>query len=251
MDRRLGGSEGMMLSMRKTALILSFAALLAACALLPAAAAAATGRTVAVTASATLKVPNDTATVGFGVKREAKTRGAALQKTAKGLRKVIAAVKAFPGVGEGDVKTGRIDVRPVQRGKVTIYRATEGITVTLHEPSKAGELLSKGLAAGATGVSGPSFSVGNEEAAFAKVLAAAFDKAKERATVLATQAGATLGPAITIEEGEGAEFIGPRSFEVAAESESGSAKGPAEPAPPTKPGTSRVKATVHVVFELT
>src|SRR6185312_3836309 len=99
---------------------------------------------------------------------------------------------------------------------VTVYRATEGISVTLHEPAKAGELISAGLGAGATGVSGPSFSVGDEEEAFAKVLAAAFDKAKERATVLATQAGAQLGAAITIEEGEGAEFIGPGSFETAA-----------------------------------
>ncbi|HKZ12296.1 MAG TPA: SIMPL domain-containing protein [Solirubrobacterales bacterium] len=236
----------MMLSTKKTAVVLTISALVAACVLLPAAAGAATGRTVAVTASATVKVPNDTAKLGFGVKREKKTRGAALQATAAGLRKVIAAAQAFPGVGEGDIRTGRINVRPVQKGKVTVYRATEGISVTLHEPSKAGELISKGLAAGATGVSGPSFSVGNEEEAFAKVLAAAFVKAKERATVLAAQAGATLGAAITIEEGEGAEFIGPRSFETAAES-----KGAPAPTPPTKPGTSTVKATVHVVFELT
>jgi hypothetical protein len=239
----------MMLSSRKTALVLTIAALVAACALLPAAAGAATGRTVAVTASATLKVPNDTATIGLGVKRERKTRAAALQATAVGLRKVIAAAKTFPGIGDGDIRTGRINVRPVQKGKVTVYRATEGISVTLHEPSKAGELISKGLAAGATGVSGPSFSVGNEEEAFAKVLGAAFVKAKQHATVLATQAGAGLGAAITIEEGEGAEFIGPREFAPA--EEAGSVKGVAEPTPPTKPGTSTVKATVHVVFELT
>jgi uncharacterized protein len=222
------------------------AALLAVFALLPATAAAATGRSVAVTASATVKVPNDTATIGFGVKREKKTRAAALQATAAGLRKVIAVAKAFPGVGEGDVKTGRINVSPVQKGKVTVYRATEGINVTLHEPSKAGELLGKGLAAGATGVSGPTFTVGNQEEAFAKVLATAFTKAKERATVLATQAGATLGAAITIEEGEGAEFIGPQTFDSTAKSGSGTAA----PSPPTTPGTSQVKATVHVVFEL-
>jgi uncharacterized protein YggE len=238
-----------MLSTRKYTLVLSFAALLAACALLPAAAGAATGRTVAVTASANIKVPNDTAKVGFGVKRERKTRAAALQATAAGLRQVIATAKAFPGVGEGDVRTGRIDVRPVQKGKVTVYRATEGIQVTLHEPDKAGELIAKGLAAGATGVSGPSFSVGNEEEAFAKVLAAAFDKAKERAAILAAQAGANLGQALTIEEGEGAEFIGPGV--VRAEEESGSAGVAKAAPPPTKPGTSRVKATVHVVFELT
>jgi len=232
---------------KKSTIVLSLAALLAACALLPAAAGAATGRTVAVTASANVKVPNDTAKVGFGVKRERKTRTAALQATAAGLRQVIAAAKAFPGVGEGDIRTGRIDVRPVQKGKVTVYRATEGIQVTLHEPSKSGELIAKGLAAGATGVSGPTFSVGNEEEAFAKVLAAAFDKAKERATVLAAQAGAKLGQALTIEEGEGAEFIGPR-FDSAGAEEGAAVK--AAPTPPTKPGTSSVKATVHVIFEL-
>jgi uncharacterized protein YggE len=233
---------------RKTSLVLPLAAaLIAGALLLPAAAGAATGRTVAVTASANIKVPNDTAKVGFGVKRERKTRTAALQATAAGLRKVIAAAKAFPGVGEGDIQTGRIDINPVKKGKVTVYRATEGIQVTLHEPDKSGELIAKGLAAGATGVSGPSFSVGNEEEAFAKVLAAAFDKAKERASVLATQAGAKLGQALTIEEGSGAEFIGPR-FESAGAEEAASVK--AAPTPPTKPGTSRVKATVHVIFEL-
>jgi hypothetical protein len=238
----------MMNSTRKSALALTAAALLAACALLPATAGAATGRTVAVTASATIKVPNDTATVGLGVKRERKTRSAALQATAAGLRKVIAVAKGFPGVGEGDVRTGRIEVRPVQKGKVTVYRATEGIGVTLHEPSKAGELISAGLAAGATGVSGPSFSVGDEEEAFAKVLGVAFDKAKERATVLATQAGAHLGAAVTIEEGEGAQLVTPQFESAAAGETEGTSK---SVPPPTTPGTSTVKATVHVVFELT
>ncbi|HWH20770.1 MAG TPA: SIMPL domain-containing protein [Solirubrobacterales bacterium] len=236
---------------KKSVAALTLVALLA-CALLPAAASAATGRTVAVTANATVKLPNDTAKIGLGVKRERKTRSAALSETAKGLRKVIATVQAFPGVGEGDIRTGRINVRPVQKGKVTVYRATEGISVTLHEPSKAGELISKGLGAGATGVSGPSFSVGNREEAFGKALSAAFTKAKERATILAGQAGAKLGQALTIEEGEG-QIVAPRNGEFEgnfyAEEEVGEIeeKTPA----PTKPGTSTVSATVHVIFELT
>jgi uncharacterized protein len=234
-------------SATRSTLILALAAALAACALIPAAAGAATGRTVAVTASANVKVPNDTAKVGFGVKSERKTRTAALQATAASLRKVIATAKGFPGVGEGDVRTGRVNISSVKKGKVTVYRATEGVQVTLHEPAKSGELISAGLAAGATGVSGPTFTVGNEEEAFAKVLAAAFTKAKERANILAAQAGAHLGQALTIEEGEGAEFIGPRFDEEAAAAPV--AKG--APTPPTKPGTSRVKATVHVIFELT
>ena len=88
------------------------------------------------------------------------------------------------------------------------------------------------IAAGATGISGPTFTVGNQEEAFAKVLAAAFVKAKERATVLAAQAGADLGAAMTIEEGEGAEIV--PVFADKAAGESGSAA-PGKSAPTRRP----------------
>ena len=100
------------------------------------------------------------------------------------------------------------------RGKRPVYRASEGIGVVLHQPEKAGELVSAAIGAGATGVSGPSFFVGDTEAAFANALAAAFDKAKLRANALAVRAGGALGPALTIDEGEGPELT--PQFESAA-----------------------------------
>jgi len=252
------------------------AALVLACALLvalvPAAASAATERTVevsavpertvAVTAKATVKVPNDLATFGIGVKRERRTRSAALQATSAELRKVIVAVQKVKGVGPGDIVTGRVSVRPVKRGTVTIYRGREGAKVNLHQPSNSGTLVAKALAAGATGFSGPFFSVGDEEEAFGKVLAAAYDKAKERAGILANEAGMKLGKAIVIEEGEGRLYTPGGSFEGSffeeevtevLHSAPEEAPVPAEvppPPPPTKPGRSTVHATVHVVFEL-
>jgi uncharacterized protein len=239
-----------MTSARTKSLLLGLAAIAALAALLPAAAGAATGRTVAVTASATMKVPNDLATLGVGVKKERKTRSAALRAASVQLKKVIAAAQKIPGVGEGDVKTGRVDIHPTMRGKVTIYSATAGAKVTLHEPSKAGELVNAVVAAGANGISGPYFSVGNQEAAVAKVLGMAFEKAKQRATVLATQAGAHLGPALTIEEGNGEFVTRGGEFEGSFFAEE-AAPVAAKQAPPTKPGKSTVKATVHVIFELT
>jgi uncharacterized protein YggE len=250
---------GMMENRRRSALAVAIAALLSLTLLVPAAQAA--ERVVSVGATATLKVPNDTAKVGIAVSRERKSRGAALRAASSGLRGVIAAVQAVPGVGEGDVKTGRINVRKLTRGEATIYRASEGAGVTLHEPANAGTLVQKALAAGATNVSGPTYSVGDTEAAFSHVLVLAFEKAKTRAQALATAAGATLGPAVAIEEGEGAELV---PFAADKEIESGGAcvatptpvKGaPAQTSacaspPPTKPGKSQVKATVHVVFEL-
>ncbi len=224
--------------------------------LLSAGMATAAERSVSVTATATIQVPNDSAGLGFAVSAERRSRGAALRAVSGRLRAVIAAVQSTSGVGPGDVTTGSISVRKHSRGKQVLYRASEGISVVLHQPDKAGELVSAAIAAGATGVRGPRFFVGDSEAAYGRALAAAFDKAKAKATILVSQAGAVLGPAISIQEGGAPEFLPGQS-----ESPS-SAKGCAEapqtvaasrcttPPPPVKPGTTTVTATVGVVFAL-
>ena len=204
-------------------------ALLALCLLAPASASA-LDRTIAVNGSATQEVPNDTAGLGFQVAKERSSRVAALRIVSVRLR-----------VGSGDVTTGRIAVRKVSRGKRTLYRASEGISVILHQPDRAGEMVSAALAAGATGTGGPRFFPGDPELAYENTLLVAFDQAKAKASALAARAGATLGPAISIEEGS----------EVVPNQPASSLKGAAaEPAPPVKPGSSTVTATVHVVFTL-
>ncbi len=228
--------------------------LIVALLLLPASAAA-VERTVSVTAKATLKVPNDSATVGLSASAERRTRGAALSAVAKRLRGVIAAVQAIPGVGAGDVKTGRVSVRKSFRGERPVYRAAAGIGVTLNEPDRAGDLIAAAIGAGASGVSGPRFFVGDTEAAYASALVAAFDKAKAKAAVLAAQAGAVLGPALSIAEGGDVE-IAPDSapeFKGAGACGEGVSSQPVKrcaASPPTKPGTSTVTATVSVIFAL-
>jgi len=203
--------------------------------------AAAQERTIAVKGSATQEVPNDTARLGLSVSKERRTRTAALRVVSIRLREVIATVQTVPGVGPGDVTTGRISLRKLIRGKRTVYRASEGISVILHQPDRAGELIGAAIGAGATGTSGPSFFPGNPDLAYNKVLIAAFDQAKARASVLAERAGAILGPAISIEEGTEA---------VPVQADRGAKSPAAEPSPPVKPGTSTVTATVRVVFAL-
>jgi uncharacterized protein YggE len=249
-------------SRSKALITAALGALLALALLAPAAGAA--ERIVSVGATATLQVPNDTAKVGLAVSRERKTRGAALQAASAGLKSVIAAVQTVPGVGAGDVKTGRVNVNAVTRGEsgATVYRASEGASVTSHEPAGAGTLVQKALAAGATNVSGPTYSVGDTEAAFGHVLVLAFEKARARAQSLAAAAGATLGQALAVEEGEGAELLpfAAKRDEASVGGSCGTGSAPVKharvgadvcaPAPPTKPGKSQVRATVHVVFEL-
>jgi uncharacterized protein YggE len=209
--------------------------------LLPASASA-VERTVTVKGSATQKVPNDAAKLGFSVSVERKSKARALQIVAVRLRAVIAAVQATPGIGAGDVTTGEISVRKTLRGKRTIYRASEGVGVVLHEPDRAGDLVNAAVAAGATGTRGPDFFSSNPEAAYNNTLIAAFDQAKAKAATLATRAGATLGPALTIEEATEAVPIEGRASPKGASD--------AAPSPPAKPGASTVTATVRVVFSL-
>lgn len=223
----------------KRALLVAFAALL----LLPAAVTAQT-RTVTVTGAATQTVPNDAASLSFGVSKVRKTRQEALRVVANRLRAVIAAVQTVPGVEPGDVTTGQISVREVTRNERTLYRAAEGIVVILHEPDRAGELVNAAIAAGATGSRGPNFFASDPELAYRNTLLAAFDQAKAKAAALAERAGVTLGPVLSIEETTEA------TPETPVEAAPKGPRGATDQAPPAKPGTSTVTARVRVVFAL-
>lgn len=207
------------------------------------AAASALERTVSTSASATVKVRNDAAKISFSVVRERRSRGAALSAASQGLQTVIAAVKGFSGVDPAELETGRVSIRKTRDGR--LYRATQGVSVVLHRPDAAGRLIDAAVRAGASGVGGPSYFVSDRQAAFAKALGAAFDKAKAQAGVLASRSGSSLGAVIAVDEGEGPAII---EDEIAGEEASGAA--PNKMAPPTRPGRSTVTAFVHVVFAL-
>jgi uncharacterized protein YggE len=198
-------------------------------------------RTVSVRGEATVTVPNDSASLGFSVTKTRGKRSAALHAVAAKLRAVIAAVQESPGVGDGDIVTGQISVREVTVDEHTAYRASEGIRVILHQPDAAGELVTKAIAAGATGTRGPTFFVGSTAAAYNAALGTAFDQARERASALAARAGATLGPVVSIAEDGEVVPVSPASSD-------GTRK--AQESPPVKPGRSTVTATLHVVFAL-
>jgi len=213
-------------------------------ALLAPAAATAAEPTVSVQATVERQVPNDAARVHFMVSKERQGRAAALRIVAKRLRAVIAAAQQTPGVGPGDVTTGSISVRRVKRGEHPAYRASEGVTVVTHDPDTAGDLVAAGVAAGATSTRGPSFFVGDRGAAYNAALVEAFGQAKTKAELLATAAGATLGPAIAIaESGSVVSFSGPQAKDAPSGAE-------AAPSPPTRPGRSTVSATVAATFAL-
>ncbi|HXR60352.1 MAG TPA: SIMPL domain-containing protein [Solirubrobacterales bacterium] len=213
--------------------VISFALLLPA-------GANAVDRTVSVRATVEREVPNDAAEVRFAVSKERAGRAAALRIVALRVRAVLAAAEAAPGVGPGDVTTGSISVRRVERGKRPVFKASEGVTVITHQPEAAGELVSAGVAAGATSTRGPRFFASDREAAYEAALVEALLQAKQKAGMLASAAGAMLGPAITIAESGGATPVPAPQKDLAEDA----------PAPPVEPGASSVRATVEATFAL-
>jgi uncharacterized protein YggE len=226
------------------------------------ASAAALDRTVSVEATVEREVPNDAAEVHFSVSKERPGRATALQVVALRLKAVIAASQGVAGVGPGDITTGSVSVRRVEKGERPVYRASAGVTVVTHQPEAAGELVTAGVTAGATSTRGPTFFVGEREAAYNAALVEALENAKTKAGLLATAAGASLGPAITIVEGGGvtpvrgtADAAPVRKCLPAKGGSRGvtrraSATGSCAAPPPVKPGESTVTATVDATFAL-
>ncbi len=216
-------------------------------------AAADTPRTITVTGSATLTVPNDLATVSFGVRTARRTTSDALSATSARLRSVIARLGSL-GIAPADLATGTIDVqrttrplRPGSKAQVVEYVASASVRATIRDVPRTGEITSAAVAAGATSVDGPSFTAADPSETARQALAAAFADARAKAQRLADAAGIDVGDPVSIQEGTPNIEASPQSG--VAPSTQGAPTRPRVP-PPVRPGRSTVSATVTVVFEI-
>jgi uncharacterized protein YggE len=205
-----------------------------------------TERTVSVSGDATAIAPNDTAELSFRVTTRARRAGVALGNNSARMRRVIAAIKA-QGIPAANIQTQHVALSRV-RIKVRkgvhrrVYRATNGVRVTVRPIAKTGAVIQATVNAGATSFSGADVSSSHAEELYREALGRAFDEAHAKAEELAERAGATLGPALSISEGS----VGIDS--CCAQNASGQS-GARRP-PPIEPGTTTVSAEVTVTFAL-
>lgn len=215
----------------------------------PAGAAAQTAEpdTIAVSGREVRTVPNDTASVTFFVERDRRSGEAALRATSRRLRAVIRKIRAAGDIAGGDIETGRISVFRIrlrnEEGRVVkrFFRARQSATATVRRVKRTGRVVAAGLRAGATDVSGPRYYVNDTEAVYEDALLDAFDAAERKAQALAEHADRELGRVLRIAEGGGV-FSLARSGQFASADQAAAA--------PVRPGRSRVRARVGVVFEL-
>jgi uncharacterized protein YggE len=188
-------------------------------------------KTISVTGNGTVETVPDRATFSFTVTTQADTAKAALAKNGAAADAVAAALQG------AKLQTSEVMLQPRMNDDGTaVLGYTASTTVTAEsELAKAGALVDAAVDAGATGVSGPSWSRSDYNALYRQALQNAVTDAKAKAQALADSAGLTLGAVTSVTEGGG---MGPLPYASAVSD--GVAK--------LEPGTQTVGASVTVTF---
>jgi uncharacterized protein YggE len=212
---------------------------------LPAAQAAAGGgadRTLTFSGTGSVDLHPDTASISFTTVSDDASSQAALDATSQKMNAVIAALKALTivTIADDDLQTG--DISSYQDwDKPRAWHASQTLTVTLHDVSQAGAVLSAGNHAGADQVSGPDFSVKDQKEAYRTALRAALADARQKADVIAEAMGGHVAGVLTVSE----DSQGSPTPMYATAKAGGAAD---SSTPPIQQGTLSVSAGVTVVF---
>ena len=199
--------------------------------------------TITVTGTGSVTRVPDVARVSVGVSVTKNTVKAARDSAGKSMQAIIAAIKAM-GIDEKDIKTTSIDLSPQYSNtgtKITGYRMSEQLQVTVRDLDKAGDVVDTATSKGATEVNGLWFEVGDPASAMDEARAAAIAQARTSAQKMASAAGVSLGGVVSVSESS-ASVPGPYYYGAAARD--------AAALTPVQPGTQDVQATVTVIFEI-
>lgn len=203
-------------------------------------------RTITVSGVGTVYADPDIARLTSGLVTEGATAQAALAANTEAMRKVIAEVKA-QGIEGKDVQTTSFHVEPVMvhpkdgPPRISGYRVSNGVSVTVRNIDKVGEVLDRLVSAGANQISGLAFEVSKADILKDDARKLAVENALRRARLLAAAAGAEVGHVLQIsEDGEGGP---PQPMFRAAKAMSAGAV-------PVERGTQALEARVTATWEL-
>jgi len=153
------------------------------------------GPLVELSVTETVKARPDLAEVSAGVTTNAPTAVAAMQANAKAMDAVVQRIKAL-GIDADDIQTTGINLgaqydynQSTQRQVFRGYQASNRVSVILRDVDRTGPVLDALVAAGATDIGGPSFSIDDDSAPRAQARKAAFEKAQAQASEYARWAG--------------------------------------------------------------
>lgn len=167
-------------------------------------------RTLRVQAAAEVQVPPNRVTITVGVSAQ----NANLKQGAEALQKTTAQILQFCrqwNIKEKNLQTQNVSVFPQYPGEYspkqtqTLYRLNQTLSVTLEDLTQYDKILYGLLQNGANQIENVEFYSSQEAKYRQNALRQAVQKAREKAEILAQEAGVKLGKVLTVEE-ENASF---------------------------------------------
>jgi len=146
---------------------------------------------------AEIKTKADVANLTISVKVAARLETIAAQQNAARTTALVAKIRALPGVRSEDIQTADYTVtRQFSNADAPVfigYLVTNTVQVTLHNVREVSRLIDLTAGAGATRITGLTFSLADRQAAERKALTLAVADARGRAQTIASALGMTLG----------------------------------------------------------
>lgn len=207
--------------------------------------------TIAVEGVGRAIIKPDIATISFSVISEGINVSGLQEDNSQKINKAIALVKGL-AIDEKDIKTMGYTLSPKYRydqksGKSSIdgYSLTQTVVVKVRVLDNAGKILGGLPGLGINEISGPNFSIEDQDKYLNEARAEAFTKARTKAFSLARMAGVRLGRVITFSENQGGNY--PRPIYMKSEAVGGDVGGVP---PQIEPGSEEAQVQVNVTFEI-
>lgn len=189
----------------------------------------------------------DQAEMSFGVTTQGTEAKKVLDDAGKQAEKIILALKKA-GIDAKDLQTSGVNLYPQQEyregqaPRITGYQASIQVRATVKDIAKTGDVITAAANAGATDISGPTFTLSEQSKSRAEAIDKAVADARARAEAMAKAAGKSLGDVVSITEA--GVSVPPIYYgDVRAAKDVAAAV-------PIETGTLDVTANVTVVFEL-
>jgi uncharacterized protein YggE len=158
-----------------------------------------------VSGEATISATPDEAQIDAGVSSEGKTAREASETNNTAMGKVLLALKAV-GIDQKDIQTSQLSLQPQYPpnrsgpSPVVGYRASNRVTIKLHDVLKVAGMIDTLVSAGANEINGIIFAVSNASKLLDDARERAIADARRKAEIYAKAAGVTLGAPLAISE---------------------------------------------------
>jgi uncharacterized protein YggE len=189
----------------------------------------------------------DIATLSAGVVTQAASAAAAMADNARRMAAATAALRKA-GIADKDIRTATLSLQPQYRYAdnqppvITGYQASNQLSVTFHDVTKAGAILDTLVGQGVNQISGPDFAIEHPEAALDEARTQAIGTAQTRAQLYAKAAGLSVKRIVSISESSAEAGLPPRPMMMMARAKSADTE--------LAPGDQKLSVSVQVTFEL-